>query len=122
MHHDVQLHGYHPVSVPLHFTCPSGYCRCTHTTCTLTACKCLRRRNYFDSTDALIYVIDSSDRKRVEEAGLELGQLLEVGCTTCYCHTETNVVHTALCWLVLPAECHAARHTKTSDGCSWHAA
>ena len=38
-----------------------------------------RRRNYFDATDALIYVIDSADRKRIDECGLELGQLLEVG-------------------------------------------
>ena len=29
----------------------------------------LRRRNYFDQTDALMYVIDASDRKRLEETG-----------------------------------------------------
>ena len=34
-------------------------------------------RNYFDNTDALVYVIDSSDRARMEEAGLELTKLLE---------------------------------------------
>merc|ERR1712159_421979 len=34
-------------------------------------------RNYFDQTDALIYVIDSADRRRMEETGIELGQLLE---------------------------------------------
>nr|QXF29023.1 Arl3 [Vischeria sp. CAUP Q 202] len=34
-------------------------------------------RNYFDQTDALIYVIDSADRKRMGETGVELGQLLE---------------------------------------------
>jgi len=34
-------------------------------------------RNYFDQTDALVYVIDSADRRRVEETGVELGQLLE---------------------------------------------
>ncbi|KAI9363948.1 ADP-ribosylation factor-like protein 3 [Zopfochytrium polystomum] len=34
-------------------------------------------RNYFDSTDVLIYVIDSSDRRRLEETGQELNQLLE---------------------------------------------
>ncbi|KAJ3330291.1 ADP-ribosylation factor protein 3 [Blyttiomyces sp. JEL0837] len=34
-------------------------------------------RNYFDSTDVLIYVIDSSDRRRLEETGEELNQLLE---------------------------------------------
>ena len=34
-------------------------------------------RNYFDSTDALIYVIDSSDRRRMEETGVELNQLLD---------------------------------------------
>merc|ERR1711871_1797074 len=34
-------------------------------------------RNYFDQTDALIYVIDSADRRRMEETGVELGQLLE---------------------------------------------
>ncbi|WIA34751.1 hypothetical protein OEZ86_013058 [Tetradesmus obliquus] len=34
-------------------------------------------RNYFDSTDALVYVIDSADRKRIDECGVELAQLLE---------------------------------------------
>lgn len=34
-------------------------------------------RNYYDSTDAIIYVIDSSDRRRIEETGVELQQLLE---------------------------------------------
>lgn len=33
--------------------------------------------NYFAGTDALIYVIDSSDKRRVEEAGVELNSLLE---------------------------------------------
>lgn len=37
----------------------------------------LFRRNYFDQTDALMYVIDASDRKRLEETGEELSQLLE---------------------------------------------
>jgi hypothetical protein len=37
------------------------------------------RRNYFESTDALVYVIDSADRKQVDECGMELAQLLEVG-------------------------------------------
>ncbi|KAL8562991.1 ADP-ribosylation factor protein 3 [Nucella lapillus] len=34
-------------------------------------------RNYFDNTDVLIYVIDSSDKKRFEETGMELHELLE---------------------------------------------
>jgi GTPase SAR1 family protein len=34
--------------------------------------------NYFDNTDALVYVIDSSDRKRLNESGEELQKLLEV--------------------------------------------
>eukprot|EP01038_Epipyxis_sp_PR26KG_P011653 gene11653-15605_t len=34
-------------------------------------------RNYFESTDAVIYVIDSSDRRRMEETGIELQQLME---------------------------------------------
>ncbi|KAI9205327.1 ADP-ribosylation factor-like protein 3-like protein [Polychytrium aggregatum] len=34
-------------------------------------------RNYFESTDILIYVIDSSDRRRLEETGQELNLLLE---------------------------------------------
>ncbi|KAJ3125482.1 ADP-ribosylation factor protein 3 [Nowakowskiella sp. JEL0407] len=34
-------------------------------------------RNYFDSTDILIYVIDSADRRRLEETGQELTLLLE---------------------------------------------
>lgn len=34
-------------------------------------------RNYYDDTDAIIYVIDSSDRRRIEETGVELQQILE---------------------------------------------
>lgn len=34
-------------------------------------------RNYFDQTDALIYVIDSADRRRIEETGVELQSLLD---------------------------------------------
>ena len=34
-------------------------------------------RNYFENTDALVYVVDSSDRKRMDETGEELNQLLE---------------------------------------------
>jgi len=34
-------------------------------------------RNYFDQTDALIYVIDSADKRRMEETGVELQQLLD---------------------------------------------
>lgn len=34
-------------------------------------------RNYFDNTDFLIYVIDSSDRMRFDETGVELNELLE---------------------------------------------
>lgn len=33
--------------------------------------------NYFDGTDCLVYVIDSSDEARVEETGEELNTLLE---------------------------------------------
>eukprot|EP00434_Breviolum_minutum_P005699 symbB.v1.2.005021.t1/scaffold288.1/size478366/51 len=32
--------------------------------------------NYFENTDALVYVIDSSDRRRLEESGKELAELL----------------------------------------------
>jgi hypothetical protein len=41
------------------------------------------RRNYFESTDGLIYVIDSADRRRIEESGAELAQLLEVSMALC---------------------------------------
>ena len=34
-------------------------------------------RNYYDQTDALIYVIDSADRRRMEESGVELQSLLD---------------------------------------------
>mmetsp|Transcript_33010 Transcript_33010/g.47703 ORF Transcript_33010/g.47703 Transcript_33010/m.47703 type:complete len:189 (-) Transcript_33010:34-600(-) len=34
-------------------------------------------RNYFESSDAIIYVIDSADRRRMEETGIELQALLE---------------------------------------------
>merc|ERR1711976_156924 len=34
-------------------------------------------KNYFENTDVLIYVIDSSDRKRFDETGVELGELLD---------------------------------------------
>eukprot|EP01084_Bolivina_argentea_P131771 232551_1 len=33
-------------------------------------------RNYFDNSDAIIFVIDSSDKRRIEEAGIELLNLL----------------------------------------------
>ena len=39
--------------------------------------------NYYEGSDALVYVIDSADRKRVQESGAELQKLLEV---------ETNFV------------------------------
>merc|ERR1711966_586956 len=34
-------------------------------------------KNYFENTDALVYVVDSADRRRLEEAGQELADLLE---------------------------------------------
>jgi ADP-ribosylation factor-like protein 3 len=34
-------------------------------------------QNYFESTDGLVYVIDSADRKRLQETGVELNLLLE---------------------------------------------
>ncbi|VDP14522.1 unnamed protein product [Soboliphyme baturini] len=34
-------------------------------------------KNYFENVDILIYVIDSSDKKRFDETGLELMELLE---------------------------------------------
>merc|ERR1712196_640055 len=34
-------------------------------------------KNYFENTDALIYVVDSADRRRLEEAATELHELLE---------------------------------------------
>ncbi|KAF7254018.1 ADP-ribosylation factor-like protein 3 [Varanus komodoensis] len=34
-------------------------------------------RNYFENTDILIYVIDSADRKRFEETGQELAELID---------------------------------------------
>ena len=34
-------------------------------------------RNYYDNADALVYVIDSADRRRLEESGVELSELLQ---------------------------------------------
>lgn len=34
-------------------------------------------RNYFDQTDAMIFVIDSADKRRMEECGVELQLLLD---------------------------------------------
>ncbi len=34
-------------------------------------------RNYFENTDCLVYVIDSADEKRVDEAGAELVELVK---------------------------------------------
>ena len=41
--------------------------------------KAIRRywRNYYDNSNAIIFVIDSSDKRRVEEAGIELHDLLK---------------------------------------------
>ena len=33
-------------------------------------------RNYYENTEALIYVVDAADRKRVDEAGYELNEIL----------------------------------------------
>ena len=33
-------------------------------------------RNYYENTEALIYVVDAADRKRVDEAGFELNEIL----------------------------------------------
>ncbi|XP_078484568.1 ADP-ribosylation factor-like protein 3 [Ciona intestinalis] len=33
-------------------------------------------RNYFENTDVLIYVVDSTDKKRLEETGVELEELV----------------------------------------------
>ena len=33
--------------------------------------------NYYENTDALVYVIDSTDQRRMEETGVELNELLE---------------------------------------------
>eukprot|EP00994_Dinema_validum_P004080 NODE_2113_length_763_cov_394.341737_g1700_i0.p1 GENE.NODE_2113_length_763_cov_394.341737_g1700_i0~~NODE_2113_length_763_cov_394.341737_g1700_i0.p1 ORF type:complete len:155 (-),score=65.15 NODE_2113_length_763_cov_394.341737_g1700_i0:297-707(-) len=33
--------------------------------------------NYFEGTDVLVYVVDSADKKRLEETGIELTSLLE---------------------------------------------
>eukprot|EP00158_Paraphelidium_tribonemae_P001887 Partr_v1_DN24904_c1_g1_i5_m45321 putative Adp-ribosylation factor-like len=34
-------------------------------------------RNYYDNTDVLIFVVDSADRRRMEETGIELHSLLD---------------------------------------------
>lgn len=34
-------------------------------------------KNYFENTDVLIYVVDASDKKRLEETSIELYELLE---------------------------------------------
>ena len=34
--------------------------------------------NYYDDTNAIIYVIDSADEKRLNESGAELEKILEV--------------------------------------------
>lgn len=35
-------------------------------------------KNYYENTDAMVYVIDSADKRRLDEAGTELSSLLEV--------------------------------------------
>jgi len=34
-------------------------------------------QNYYDNTDGIIYIIDSADKNRIDEADVELGKLLE---------------------------------------------
>lgn len=66
------------------------------------------RRNYFDRTDALVYVIDSADRIRLPESSEELHELLQVRiavlgaikghCCECCCTKEeaaglTHLLH-----------------------------
>ncbi len=40
--------------------------------------------NYFENTDALVFVIDSADTKRLTESGEELEKLLEVSSSIYY--------------------------------------
>lgn len=53
------------------------------------------RRNYFDATDALVYVIDSADRKRMVESGSELDLILEVRCCSSAWHADSHL-HVAI--------------------------
>jgi ADP-ribosylation factor-like protein 3 len=44
--------------------------------------------NYFENTDALVYVIDSSDRRRLEESGKDCWNVAEprmMGDLVCFC-------------------------------------
>ncbi len=68
-------------------TCPTSCARCKHACKHLNTAACFAggpcRRNYFDATDALIYVIDSHDAKRLAESGSELDMILEVRARVC---------------------------------------
>eukprot|EP00605_Chrysophyceae_sp_TOSAG23-4_P001298 GSChrysophyteH1.ASY1.ANO1.1412.1 assembled CDS len=69
-------------------------------------------RNYYDQTDALIYVIDSADRRRMEESGVELQQLLD----------EERLSHVPLMlrdrtWQILP--CSAKTGEGLQDAMEW---
>ena len=51
-------------------------------------------RNYFEKTDALIWVVDATDRLRVEDCKEELAGLLmeEVAQPFCICESNTDTI------------------------------
>ncbi|KAH7980028.1 hypothetical protein HPB49_012619 [Dermacentor silvarum] len=56
-------------------------------------------QNYFENTDVLLYVIDSSDRARFEETGVELAELLSedklLGVPLLVLANKQDLVHSA---------------------------
>ncbi|CAJ0575503.1 unnamed protein product, partial [Mesorhabditis spiculigera] len=64
-------------------------------------------KNYFEKTDVLIYVIDSSDKKRFDETGMELMDLLE----------EDKLAHVPLLIYANKQDLvHAARASEIASG------
>ncbi|KAH6581492.1 hypothetical protein BASA50_002520 [Batrachochytrium salamandrivorans] len=94
-------------------------------------------RNYFESTDVLIYVVDSSDRRRLEETGNELAGLLteeKLQCVPVLIFANKQDLMTALSgeeivsglnlnairdrtWHIQP--CSAKNDTGVSEGMEW---
>lgn len=69
-------------------------------------------RNYFENTDVLIYVIDSADRARFEESGIQLAELLE----------EEKLARTPLLLFANKQDLmNAARSTELMDGLNLNA-
>ena len=51
-------------------------------------------KNYFEKTDTLVWVVDATDRERIDDCGVELRGLLVQ--EVCSCHVQLNYLQRLL--------------------------